>query len=580
MANELNITISLTDRISTQLENTSANLQKFSQAAKHVGRELSQVGSTISMLGGAISGPFILALANSAKSSDAVSEQMNRLHSITNQFQTTIAESVVPVVERFNNILNGLLAAFNSLDPGMRTMILQGAFLAGIFLTMSGVMAFVIGKTFALASNVAGLASTFLKFAIANPMLLAIAANIGILIFLMFKFKGIADIVISTFEILFTFLQNGFYTIRMVFNHLVVGILDGLHVIISKLAQFKSPMQAALLALDNAILQSSIDARIFAEQDLIRIKENAEKIGHVMTTGEGDWSKTFDDMKTKAGEFFNTITEGNANILEDTTRLNQEIVKQEDELKFLRRQISDENFMRTSAAFQEQINALNFYKQEFMLAHQGMAAFVTTVGQSIQTNLSGAITNIVTGAKKAREAFAEFGQAMIKAIVQFMAQKLVAAVLEKTLLAGTVATSTAAAAAIAAAWAPAAAMVSLATLGGNAAPAAAGIASVNALSATMATVGSAASKIQGAAAMAEGGQGIVTRPTLFLAGEAGPERFSFTPIGAGGKGDGSGSIAVNIYIQSANLSSGQDIAMVGEELGIRTARSLKTARGI
>ncbi|MGE0117664.1 MAG: hypothetical protein AB7S71_01410 [Dongiaceae bacterium] len=38
---------------------------------------------------------------------------------------------------------------------------------------------------------------------------------------------------------------------------------------------------------------------------------------------------------------------------------------------------------------------------------------------------------------------------------------------------------------------------------------------------------------------AEGGDGVVRKPTLFLAGEAGPERFAFTPMGKGGGDDGS-----------------------------------------
>ena len=41
--------------------------------------------------------------------------------------------------------------------------------------------------------------------------------------------------------------------------------------------------------------------------------------------------------------------------------------------------------------------------------------------------------------------------------------------------------------------------------------------------------------------MADGGAGIVTRPTLFLAGESGvPEKFQFTPMMGGGMGDGGG----------------------------------------
>lgn len=45
--------------------------------------------------------------------------------------------------------------------------------------------------------------------------------------------------------------------------------------------------------------------------------------------------------------------------------------------------------------------------------------------------------------------------------------------------------------------------------------------------------------------MASGGSGIVTKPTLFMAGEAGAEAFKFTPLGKGG-GDGT-TVVVNNY---------------------------------
>jgi hypothetical protein len=50
--------------------------------------------------------------------------------------------------------------------------------------------------------------------------------------------------------------------------------------------------------------------------------------------------------------------------------------------------------------------------------------------------------------------------------------------------------------------------------------------------------------------MATGGSGVVTEPTLFVAGEAGPEYYSFVPAGAGVRSGGSGqNIGVmNIYV--------------------------------
>jgi hypothetical protein len=47
--------------------------------------------------------------------------------------------------------------------------------------------------------------------------------------------------------------------------------------------------------------------------------------------------------------------------------------------------------------------------------------------------------------------------------------------------------------------------------------------------------------------MAEGGDYLVTKPTLFMAGEAGPERATFTPLGGGGGGGGS---VINVYLDS------------------------------
>lgn len=49
-------------------------------------------------------------------------------------------------------------------------------------------------------------------------------------------------------------------------------------------------------------------------------------------------------------------------------------------------------------------------------------------------------------------------------------------------------------------------------------------------------------------AMAEGGSGIVNRPTWFLAGEAGPERYNFTPMGSGGSGGGGGDQTIVVQI--------------------------------
>jgi TP901 family phage tail tape measure protein len=75
---------------------------------------------------------------------------------------------------------------------------------------------------------------------------------------------------------------------------------------------------------------------------------------------------------------------------------------------------------------------------------------------------------------------------------------------------------------------------------------------------------------------AEGGDWLVTRPTLFLAGEAGPERATFTPMGGGGNGRSGGEgLVINgplVHVESVN-----DMATV-DELAMQTAEILRSYR--
>jgi hypothetical protein len=75
---------------------------------------------------------------------------------------------------------------------------------------------------------------------------------------------------------------------------------------------------------------------------------------------------------------------------------------------------------------------------------------------------------------------------------------------------------------------------------------------------------------------AEGGDWLVTRPTLFLAGEAGPERATFTPMGGGSNGRSGGEgLVINgplVHVESVN-----DMATV-DELAMQTAELLRSYR--
>jgi TP901 family phage tail tape measure protein len=75
--------------------------------------------------------------------------------------------------------------------------------------------------------------------------------------------------------------------------------------------------------------------------------------------------------------------------------------------------------------------------------------------------------------------------------------------------------------------------------------------------------------------MAAGGDFMVTRPTLFLAGEAGPERATFTPVGGDGRSGGGEGVTINgPLVQVDRVDS---MAMV-DEIAMQTAELLRSYR--
>lgn len=291
-----------------------------------------------------------------------------------------------------------------------------------------------------------------------------------------------------------------------------------------------------------------------------------------------------------AGDYFSLIMDGENQVMS----IREQGMAQMQELANLQTTLGNQQLMEAQRITSEQVALLQFYKQEYEIAHQGMAAFTVMLGQAIQTNLSGAFTDMILGTKDAKQAFAELGKAMLRAIVDFMVQKVVASVLEKALLASTVASSTAAGAAVAAAWADAAALVSLATFGANAIPAAAGIASVSALTKSIALSsktsavssgldnsgisGGGSNGVSYGGGWAEGGEGIVTRPTLFLAGEAGPERFQFTPVGKESGESKTVNFHVEINIDSPVVSKEADLDYLTEAISRRVFQEVERIR--
>jgi hypothetical protein len=221
------------------------------------------------------------------------------------------------------------------------------------------------------------------------------------------------------------------------------------------------------------------------------------------------------------------------------------------------------------------------------------------LGNTIQTNLSAAIQDVIMNVHNSKDAFKQLEKAMIQAILNFMIQKMVAWALEKTLLAATVSSTSAAAAAIAVAWAPAAVAASIATLGGAAATGTAAYIASLATAIASTTGANAATKsvsVEGTmsgggevldvsggfgtygGAQAEGGDYMVNRPTWFLAGEAGPERATFTPFGKSSQGQSNGNVYIDINIDRPVVSRESDIDSLVEAVSRRLSLEVERIR--
>ena len=298
-------------------------------------------------------------------------------------------------------------------------------------------------------------------------------------------------------------------------------------------------------------------------------------------------STRFQTGKITASEYYLSMLEGQNSVIEKNRQIQQSF----NELATLTSQVNNRGLLEFQTRMDEQTSLLNYYKENYKMAHAGMTAFTLNLAQSIQTNLSAAITNIVTGISTAKEAFTALGQAMIQAIVQFMAQKLVAFALEKTLLAGSVASSVAAGAIIAAAYAPAALFANIATFGAAGAAAAASFTAAAASAAASGLLLGNAVNVglqAGGGGFAEGSPRVpkdmitqVHKNEIIV-----PETFADSirkgdlSLSGNNASGNKGNTSIDITINYPRMSSRDEAESLAGVLGNELQRQLRYARGI
>ncbi|EPK3419601.1 tape measure protein [Proteus mirabilis] len=158
------------------------------------------------------------------------------------------------------------------------------------------------------------------------------------------------------------------------------------------------------------------------------------------------------------------------------------------------KQITDAQYLQIRTAQERQFNEQQTAAQWQMLSQQSLGFdMLTSAVDAMAGSASNAITGLLTGTMTAADAMRSLGNtilnSVVNSIVQTGVEMLKNFIIGKTMGAAAAAASIGEAAIVASAWAPAAAFVSLATMGANAAPANAGLIGTTGLSQTLAIAG-------------------------------------------------------------------------------------------
>lgn len=158
------------------------------------------------------------------------------------------------------------------------------------------------------------------------------------------------------------------------------------------------------------------------------------------------------------------------------------------------KQITDAQYLQIRTAQERQFNEQQTAAQWQMLSQQSLGFdMLTSAVDAMAGSASNAITGLLTGTMTAADAMRSLGNtilnSVVNSIVQTGVEMLKNFIIGKTMGAAAAAASMGEAAVVASAWAPAAAFVSLATMGANAAPANASLVGTTGLASTLAIAG-------------------------------------------------------------------------------------------
>jgi hypothetical protein len=253
--------------------------KELGQNLTQVGRQIGQVGKNLTFLGAGITAPLVAAFMSAEKYSNGVRLEIEKLNRIFLTLRLSIAEALLPTMQKISNILGDFVQRWLALSPALRENILRITFMGGAFLMLGGTITLLIGKIIALVGGVLKLSGAFLTFIALNPEIALIAAGVIALTVAMWKWGEVSTPVLNSVE-------TGVLMVAIGYEKLTKAMVT----MMETSARFWGNTKAA------DYLQGQADA---LQRSIDSMQAGLNKMAE---TGKGSLSKGFDNLKSSVGE--------------------------------------------------------------------------------------------------------------------------------------------------------------------------------------------------------------------------------------------------------------------------------------
>lgn len=309
----LEIILKLRDELTAKMKGAEGTLKKFLAEAKKFSRDMSRIGSDISkvgssflMFGAAMTGPLLLAFNSAAQYSRSVSNEITRMKTVSDAFQVSVAQALVPVMRQLGTILGKAYQAWESLGEAKQKAIVQTVFITGAFLTMGGVILKVVGGLIKTGGTIIQLLMRL------NPIQIAIMLIVGAVILMIEHWEKCRNVVLPILNAI----EIGANMVAIGFHKVVAGVVDGIIIMSTKfsdfmkvLAQMPGPQQGVFLKISEGMDQVASKMRSTSVAEHQAIQDMEANISKIFETGTGTLGNLADEAKRKWEElkgFFNT----------------------------------------------------------------------------------------------------------------------------------------------------------------------------------------------------------------------------------------------------------------------------------